>query len=380
METSFDDDDDSFDVQVKALERSQEAPKDTTKGPDSKMGFIVFNLIFLFTLSKLLTLPGRHPDVIRTRLDETQALSLVETPISEPILSFLQLAHSRSITGTPQLSPKNASPSTAKPLDDGTRQPCGADVYTHLLHGPAYDNTELMKKAFHSRKPPINSSATPRPNTLSMAPPPVHALKIVKRSRLQQPTQARPRSSNLPEEINAIRPSSSRPISYSLMPRRIRAAAVDPRVYPPRLPVSSHLAHQCLNLYKAPPPARLCPLFLVLQGGLQFPTGVQGQLSRCAYHRAVTSPALPSTTMTGPLARRVPLGIPESKTPSVTTNSPAGVLKPSRIPGKVSGLPRIASAPSRLPGPSAISRGRSAGDVGNATTRLVRPVPGRRIN
>ncbi|KAF9493124.1 hypothetical protein BDN71DRAFT_1508838 [Pleurotus eryngii] len=329
METSFDDDDDSFDVQVKAFERSQEAPKDTNKGPD--------------TLDPSLDDIQMSSD---TRLDETQALSLVETPIS-----------------TPQLSPKNASPSTAKPLDD------------------AYDNTELMKKAFYSRKPPINSSATPRPTTLSMAPPPVHALKIVKRSRLQQPTQARPRSSNLPEEINAIRPSSSRPISLlsdatkdsSSGSRPARVPSQAPRFKPPRPPVPKLVQGTSTSSTVS-----------ALSGAPGRPTISHGSsgatISVARTTRAVTSPALPSTTMTGPLARRVPLGIPESKTPSVTTNSPAGVLKPSRIPGKVSGLPRIASAPSRLPGPSAISRGRSAGDVGNATTRLVRPVPGRRIN
>lgn len=324
METSFDDDDDSFDVKVKALGRSQEVSKDTTKGTD--------------TLNSL-------DDIQMPTSDETQAFSLVETPIS-----------------TPQLSPKNAPLSTAKSLDD------------------ANDNTELMKEAFHSRKPPINSSATPKPTTLSMAPPPVHALKIVKRSRLQQPTQARPRSSNLPEEINAIRPSSSRPIlplpdatkdsSSSSRPARVPSQA--PRFKPPRPPVP--------KLVQGTSASSTVP---ALSGAPGRPTISQGSsgatIGVVRTTRAVTSPALPPTT-TGPPARRVPLGIPDTKTPSVSANSPAAVLKPSRIPGKVSGLPRIASAPSRLPGPSATSRGRSTGDIGNATTRLVRPVPGRRIN
>lgn len=237
-----------------------------------------------------------------------------------------------------------------------------------------------MKEAFHSRKPPINSSATPKPTTLSMAPPPVHALKIVKRSRLQQPNQARPRSSNLPEEINAIRPSSSRPIlplpdatkdsSSGSRPARVPSQA--PRFKPPRPPVP--------KLVQGTSASSTVP---ALSGAPGRPTISQGSsgatIGVVRTTRAVTSPALPPTT-TGPPARRVPLGIPDTQTPSVSANSPAAVLKPSRIPGKVSGLPRIASAPSRLPGPSATSRGRSTGDIGNATTRLVRPVPGRRIN
>ncbi|KAL4266703.1 hypothetical protein AB1N83_002842 [Pleurotus pulmonarius] len=328
METSFDEDDDSFDIQVKALGRTQEASEDKSKG--------------INTISPSL-------DDIQTLSDaasgETEAFTPVETPIS-----------------TPQLSPKNASPSTAKFLDD------------------ADDNTELMKKAFHTRAPPINSSATPKPTTLSMAPPSVHALKIVKRSRLQQPTQARRRSSNLPEEINVIRPSSSNPVplpsdatkdsSSGSKPARVPSQA--PRFKPPRPPVPKLVQGTSASSTAS-----------ALSGAPARPTIFQGisvqAIGAARTTRAVTSPALPPT-MAGPPARRVPLGIPDTKTPSVSANSPMGVLKPSRIPGKVSGLPRIASAPSRLPGPSVSSRGRSAGEVGNATTRLVRPVPGRRIN
>ncbi|KAF4597657.1 hypothetical protein EYR40_008121 [Pleurotus pulmonarius] len=283
METSFDEDDDSFDIQVKALGRTQEASKDKTKGTD--------------TISPSL-------DDFQTPTDtasgETEALTPVETPLS-----------------TPQLSPKNASPSIAKFLDD------------------ADDNTELMKKAFHTRAPPINSSATPKPTTLSMAPPPVHALKIVKRSRLQQPTQARRRSSNLPEEINVIRPSSSNPVplpsdatkdsSSGSKPARVPSQA--PRFKPPRPPVPKLVQGTSASSTAS-----------ALSGAPARPTIFQGisvqAIGAARTTRAVTSPALPPT-MAGPPARRVPLGIPDTKTPSVSANSPAGVLKPSRIPGKV---------------------------------------------